>query len=160
MEKSNDKDSGPDRQNAELRTLDDVATKASRSRSRKQENPQRKKVEMQATRRNQKKVAKKNPQKKRSGEKNRKVDKVVNVSETEVTNAALQGTTKLKEQKLYKLVKDKSEGVNFEKVMNNFEKKLTFIQDIETLRLVWFLVYLICKEKKERSLIEQASSSK
>ena len=68
MEKNDDKDFGPDRQNAQLQTFFDQASKASRSR-RKQENPQRKKVEMHATRGDKKKIAKKPQQKKRGGEK-------------------------------------------------------------------------------------------
>ena len=159
MEKSDDKDFGPDRQNAQLQTLADQAFKAPRS-CRKQENPQRKKVEMHATRWDKKKIAKKPQQKKRGGEKGRKADKTIVVGETEVANATLQGATKLKERKLSNLIEKESEGINFGKVMKNFEKKLTFIQDMESLRLVWFLVYLICKEKKEQSLIEHASSSK
>ena len=115
---------------------------------------------MHATRGDKKKITKKPQQKKRGGEKGRKADKTIVVGETEVANATLQGATKLKERKLSNLIEKESEGINFGKVMKNFEKKLTFIQDMESLRLVWFLVYLICKEKKERSLIERASSSK
>ena len=113
MEKSDDKDFGPDRQNAQLQTLADQAFKAPRSR-RKQQNPQRKKVEMHATRGDKKKITKKPQQKKRGGEKGRKADKTIVVGETEVANATLQGATKLKERKLSNLIEKESEGINFD----------------------------------------------
>ena len=162
MEKSNDQNSGPDRNDEKFQTLVGKTPETARNRRRKQENPQRKKIEAtHSTRGEKKKIPKKKPlQKGRGGEKNRKVDKIINVAETEVSNATIQGAAKLTKQKLSGLVNKGNEEKSFEREIHSFEKNLTFIHDVETLRLVWYLVYLICKEKNERSLFEHLSSSK
>ena len=116
---------------------------------RKQKNPQRwqeqKKVRKSTTgRKKTKKIDKKD--KGRGAQKNLEAGKIVSNAKAKIQEAAVP-----RKVDLAGAFTDLGEAEKFEKVLNNFEKKLNFINDIETLRLVWFLIYIIVKEKRERA---------
>ena len=150
---NHDKSIKSTRKNEELSILVNKTLKATSRR--KQKHPQRwqeeKKVSSEGREKVNKKINKKGDGPGRSIKKDLKTNKIVSNVKAQIKKAALPRKIELAAAEDSISTEDFGEVEKFEKVLENFEKKLNFIHDIETLRLVWFLVYIIIKEKRERA---------